>query len=252
MIQANLIPIPRRMARQRRSRIRRWLTGCSAYSFLLLAGFGAFQAVTGRDDLVLEQDVVTLTQEIAATDMEVKAVTPRLNDARLTLAASEAVGSQPNWSVLLALLAKETREEHDDIHAALEQALDAIGRSPLWPHRLSPVVMPVVRESTKQIVLSSCELVPVSAPTAAGTDLKANAAPSQPRYTLSLTGVGRSQGAISRHVLRLERTGLFDRVTLIESKLAPFAGGEAVSFRIACTLGGGGGRAPGVAEAGGQ
>lgn len=245
MIQANLIPIPRRMARQRHHRIRRWVSICSAYCVLLVVAYGTLQAMWGRGDQIIEHDVSRLTQEIAQTDMEMKTVAPKLQEARLTLAASMAVGSQPNWSILLALLAREMKENEEaatSLHRALLDT-DRIGLTTAisTKQRLDPLLA-----DHRQIVLSQCELVPVSE---AVTSLPGVVAPNgstvspsapaiaQQRYTLTLSGMGRSQAAISQYVLRLENTGLFDRVTLIESKLAPFGGGEAVSFRIGCTLG---------------
>ena len=239
MIQANLIPIPRRLARLRHRRVRQWVTVCSLYSVLLVAAYGALQAVWGHGDQVLERDVVTISNEISVTDKEVKSVTPKLNEARLTLAASLAVGSQPDWSVLLALLAAEMREEGGPAEQLLEQAMSAASASLGAPRGLEKVFAPALEDATKQIVLSSCELTPiaeVAAPT--GASVSQNLAATQPRYTLALSGMGRSQAVISQYVLRLEQTGLFNRVTLIESRKAPFARGEAITFRIGCTMGG--------------
>ena len=239
MIQANLIPIPRRLARLGQRRIRQWVTVCSVYSLLLVAVYGALQAVWGHGDQVFEHDVVTISQEIHETDKEVKTVTPKLNEARLTLAASLAVGSQPDWSVLLALLAAEMREESGEVVELMHQAMNGASVSLGAPRSLERLMLPAITDAARQIVLSSCELTPISevaAPT--GGSLTQNLAATQPRYTLALSGVGRSQAAISHYVLRLEQTGLFNRVTLIESRKAPFARGEAITFRIGCTLGG--------------
>ena len=246
MIQANLIPIARRLARQRQHRIRRWVSICTVYCILVVAAYGTLEAMWGHGDQLIEEDVSKLTEELAQTDKELKTVAPKLQEARLTLAASMAVGSQPDWSILLALLAREMREQ-DEATATLRRAL-------IDTHELSLTDSSAPKQTNqaeqgnenKLIVLSHCELLPVS--DAASVVPAAGAANGSPatslapavthsRYTLALSGMGRSQAAISQYVLRLENTGLFDRVTLIESKLAPFGGGEAVSFRIGCTLG---------------
>jgi len=239
MIQANLIPIPRRLARQRRGRVRKWVTVCTVYCVLLVAAYGALHAVWGHSGQVLEHDVVTVAGDISATEKEVKLVRPKLNDARLTLDASRGVGSQPDWSVLLALLAGEMREtHHGDLLHMIREGMGGAALGLNAPAELNGLLAPMLDDFTKQIVLASCELEPVRgvAPAlnaAAGQSLAAT----QPTYTLFLTGMGRSQGSISQYVLRLEQTGLFDRVTLIESKRTPFGEGEAVSFRIGCTMG---------------
>lgn len=246
MNQANLVPIPRRMARQRQHRIRLWMSVCTAYCVLLVITYGTLNAMWGHGDQVIVNDVSKLTEEIAQTDKEMKAVAPRLNDSRLTLAASMAVGGQPDWSILLALLAQEMRE-HDDAAQSLRRALLDTDTITIGVPDAERIVLEVKSiEDDRQVVLSHCELKPVSEMIAAATALAGanggalpGASPSitQPRYTLALTGMGKTQAAISQYVLRLENTGLFSRVTLIESRLAPFGSGEAVSFRIGCTLG---------------
>jgi hypothetical protein len=237
MIQANLIPIPRRLARRRRTRVRRWATFCTAYCVLLVATYGVLQAMWGRGDHV-EHDVQTVASEITTTERDVKVVQPKLNEARLTLAASMAVGSQPDWSVLLALLAKQMHSDWSEARGLLARSMEAASAMTAAPPTLVRTLLPLAQDAARQIVLSSCALEPlregVAPPSATAAQ---SAAATQPKYTLVLTGMGRSQAAISQYVLRLEQTGLFDRVTLIESKRGPFAGGEAVSFRIGCGLG---------------
>jgi hypothetical protein len=238
MIQANLIPIPRRLARQRRTRVRRWVTACTAYSVVLVVVYGALQAMWGAGDHV-EHDVQTVVNEITATERDVKQVQPRLSEATLTRDASREVSVQPNWSVLLALLAKEMRDDSAAARAMTEQGMAAAEAMIAAPPALTPLMLALVEDAARQIVLSSCELEPLRDGVALATATPAqNAGARQPKFTLVLTGMGRSQAAISQYVLRLEQTGLFDRVTLIESKRGPFAGSEAVSFRIGCGLGG--------------
>ncbi len=53
---------------------------------------------------------------------------------------------------------------------------------------------------------------------------------------LSISGLGRSQPAVSQFVLRLEAMHLFARVTLLDTNRETFLGGEALGFRIDCSL----------------
>ena len=53
---------------------------------------------------------------------------------------------------------------------------------------------------------------------------------------LRLAGVGRSQAAVSQFVLRLEQLGLFDRVTLLDTRREPFGADSAVGFRAVCIM----------------
>lgn len=210
--QANLIPIARQTARRRRGRIRFWISACTVYALVLVAAGGALQSVLGSTDSVLESEVSALVTEISSTKREVAQVQPKLAEARLTLAASQAVGSQPNWSVLLSLLADTLRQTG-------------------------------ATESDGELVLSACELnrvpeLPTVAPSGVSS---AGAAASKPapgaaRYALRVAGVGKTQAVISQYVLGLEQTGLFERVTLVETRRTPFASGEAVSFKLECLL----------------
>lgn len=212
--QANLIPIVRQTARQRRSRIRFWISACSVYALVLVAAGGALQSVLGSTDSVLATEVAALASEISGTKREVAQVQPKLAEAKLTLAASRAVGSQPNWSVLLSLLADTLR----DTGAA---------------------------DGNNELVLSACELnrvpeLPTGTPIN-GALSAANGATSKPpigrqRFSLSVAGVGKTQAVISQYVLRLEQTGLFERVTLVETRRTPFANDQAVSFKLECLL----------------
>ena len=53
---------------------------------------------------------------------------------------------------------------------------------------------------------------------------------------LGLSGLGLSQAAVSQFVLKLERTGLFARVALIDTSRAALDRTDAIAFRIECSL----------------
>jgi hypothetical protein len=54
------------------------------------------------------------------------------------------------------------------------------------------------------------------------------------RHRLLLTGFGKSQESVSRFVLRLEESGVFDAVRLISSCRQTFLQGDAVAFSVEC------------------
>ena len=60
---------------------------------------------------------------------------------------------------------------------------------------------------------------------------------SGPDVLLEVVGIGRSQLAVSQHVLRLEQTGLFSKVNLIDTGREPFLNTNAIGFRIQCVFG---------------
>ena len=58
---------------------------------------------------------------------------------------------------------------------------------------------------------------------------------------LDLGGLAMSQGVVSRFVLRLEKTGLFDQFRLINTSPRKFLKKDVVAFRLECLLSGQGG-----------
>jgi len=204
MISANLIPA-KKLARKRcRSHLRVWIFICCVYGLLLLEGTVIGYGLWYRDDKALAGQVEALSQEIKNATRSIRDAQSRLAEAQAALAASREVRSQPDWSILLATLARQLRDE---------------------------------------VVLNGCKLTPVkSGPPAEGGNTEPGA--SEPReaplaqrnYQLTLSGLGRTQTAVSKFVLRLEHIDLFSEVRLTKSNRRPFLGGEAVAFRIDCSI----------------
>jgi len=151
-----------------------------------------------------------LAHEISKTGLQVMksnraimALAPELADAQRKLESSRAIGKQPDWSVLLALLAESLGQE---------------------------------------VVLDRCELAAAGAPIGGGPLRTPSGGdkPARPegdgRFVFRLSGFGRSQMAVSQFALRLERIGLFDQVRLIKTDRRPFLSGKAVAFRLECLL----------------
>lgn len=95
----------------------------------------------------------------------------------------------------------------------------AIGEHPRWSALLG--LLASLRGDA--VVLSTIEL---QAPAAPGSG-----------YRLMIDGVARSQPAVTRYVLDLEGSGVFDKVTLAEIRAAEFRGEQASGFRAECVLG---------------
>ena len=120
------------------------------------------------------------------------------------LSVNKAMGKQPDWSVLLVVLARELGDE---------------------------------------IVLNECKLSLLdtgksgSGGSAEPSDHSVKDIPlGQRRYRLDMSGFGRTQMAVSRFVLRLERIGLLEKVKLTKSNRRTFMTGKAVAFRIECAI----------------
>jgi len=80
-----------------------------------------------------------------------------------------------------------------------------------------------------EIVLRSCSLAPVGGPVGAGELVNTP-------LTLTLTGFAKSTPAASQFVLRMEQSGLFDRVTLTRTNMEPFLNGQAIVFEVRCQV----------------
>jgi Tfp pilus assembly protein PilN len=88
------------------------------------------------------------------------------------------------------------------------------------------------RTADERIVLSHCELTE-SQPGEKGSEAESA---SIDGAILRLDGFGKSQTAVAAFVLRLETTGVFDRVTLLQSHSQVVLGSDAAAFRIECAM----------------
>jgi Tfp pilus assembly protein PilN len=105
----NLIPAHRFLARKRALRISRWMTVCILYGVLVAVFYLAFLArhkVASQDDL--EARIRDVANEINAGKQNLSHLKQEYAEAERALHASNAVGPQPDWSVLLAALASQT------------------------------------------------------------------------------------------------------------------------------------------------
>ena len=198
----NLVSAARRQARQRRQRIARWTGGVAIYALALIALWMGTHVVWTGTQRSLASQLDQAEQRIDQTRQRMQELRPELAEARTTLAASRAVGNQPDWSLLLSLLSKLLDERTVLTGVKLEPKTDG----PPMPGHADD----------------------------GPTDARFTAAGP---FVLRISGLGRSQSAVSDYVLRLEDTALFEQVTLIDTHPEPFRDQEAVGFRIRCQLG---------------
>ena len=207
MKRVNLIPVQRRLAKQRRTYIRRCVAACAAWAFVAAGAGVATHLTWGRIDPTLEPRLQRAAQSIETADRTLAAVQADLAAARSTLRATQAIADQPDWSILLALMGRSAGPEIVLRNCNVEQTI-------------APVVAPVAQ------------------PTGRGAAKAPPAPPAPPVkvFSVGTQGMGRSQFAVAQFVLRLERSGLFARVSLVDTSRESFLGREAVSFRIECVL----------------
>lgn len=208
-VSINLVPVPRQIDRMRRSRIKTWLIAGSAYSVLLVVLFAVFQVMTGTAFQSVDKELHEVNAELASTGKNIQAIQPQLVNSKSTLQASRAVGNQPDWSVLVALLASRLNERVVLSHMGLSPAV-VIADQPSVPRvvRRGSTVKPAQDEGAK--------------------------APQQ--FNLDVRGMAKSQAALSTFVLKLEQANLFAKVILQDAQRVGFVEGEAIQFQIQCTL----------------
>lgn len=204
----NFVPAPRRISRQRQSCTKLWIAITCAYSVVLAVVFVGYQSMAGAAVENVDNELAMVNSDIQSTQKQISEVTPTLNESRLTLQASRAVGNQPDWSVLMALLASRLNE---------------------------------------RVVLSHCSLTPQNSETTVSTTVPrigggraspqdANTKSGPTHFNLDVRGLAKTQASLSTFVLELEQAGLFAKVVLQDAQRVEFVKGEAIQFQIVCTL----------------
>ena len=210
----NLIPAARRAAKVRKVHLRRCTIGCAVWGVLSLAAAGAAHAIWRGGDADGDDKLARVDREMQQTERAIAAVRAQLSAAQATLRANQNIVNQPDWSILLALLGKTVVAERPGEETVLKSC------------NVRPANMTrggAYRPDTRR---------PAAQPSGANA-----AAPAEPvQYVLEASGMARSHAAANQFVLRLEATGLFSRVTLLDTAREPFLDKDAIAFRVECAL----------------
>src|SRR5690606_4223871 len=111
MTSVNLIPVARRDARRRRVQVRFWVGASSAYAAIVLIVIVIAKMLWAFDNDALTRQVAAARSELERSESTIKELRTQLQQARQTWESNNAVGPQPDWSVLLSLLADLTDSE---------------------------------------------------------------------------------------------------------------------------------------------
>ena len=209
----NLMPASRRQAKACRARAHQWLGVGVAFVGMLVLICITCHRTWGVGPEPLVDEIRQTKDHIDASGKTVAELRKQLAALRWKLDTFRGIGQQPDWGVLLTLLA------------------DGLGND---------------------VVLSSCELdeiiipLEITAGRPAGPQLVTTSSlaekPERMAFILRVTGFGRSQTAVSLFVLRLERSGMFDNVRIVSTIREPFMNAKAIAFRLECSLEGSTGR----------
>lgn len=205
MTSTNLIPAYRRYARTRRRVCRTWIAVCIAYLSVLTIAYPLVRTVLASDASI-DFDLKTVQEEIDETEKGNALLRGEVEETQATLEATRLVENQADWSLLLTLISMELGED-----LVLKEYL------------LKP---------RPRVVPEASSRVPASDLQSEGRDDAPDA------FIVELKGYGKTHRAISQFVLRLERTELFSRVTLEESRREGFLQDQAIAFHLSCLLSG--------------
>lgn len=219
MNSVNLIPRSRRLARRRRTHLRRCAAGCAAYALALGAACAAGWGAWDERDPALRTRLTEVTGQIDRIESRIATARAETATARAELFAARTVAEQPDWSLLMRLLADRTGE-------------DVVLRG----LKLRPSAGPGEGTPSSPTAARPTPTVPAPPRAAAPAVAARPAAGGPPTLLLDVNGLARSQLAVSQFVLRLEQMGLFGRVTLRDTGREPYLSGEAVAFKIECSL----------------
>jgi hypothetical protein len=200
----NLLPRTRVAQLRRRRAARRWASGLGGYCVVALFGVWAFWIVgsgprtAGARVLELQSTATTLQGQIDGLQGELQSVARQLRALR-------QIESHPDLGAMLRLLA---------YHAQGEVVLDSCALSPAAAAK-SPAV---AKSATSK--------------RASGTGEVEGAA-----YDVELRGLSRSASAAGAYLLRLERSGVFEKISLVQSDQVRVEGADLVRFVLRGRLG---------------
>ena len=183
-----------------------WMGSCGGYALLWLVAFFVLRLIGIGGPNALGSDLEKINNRAKEVEADLAQIRSNLGRSNSELAASRKIGSQPDWSVLLSLLASTLGDSIvlRDCQIITDQASDSTSSKANRTTFLQEAV------STRKII----------------TDMGT--------VQLKIGGLGLNQQAVSEYVLRLERLELFSHVKLIETRREPFLDGQAIAFRLQC------------------
>jgi len=198
----NLIPRARRQQTRRRVHQRRWIKASAGYGLFIGIALVVARLVSATDAGAIDQRIASANATITTDRASVVGLRRQLREAATLLKAQYAVQGQPDWGVLLALLAEAAGDD---------------------------------------VVLRECRLQHLTGGLGSGANPRGAVSGSRvetgiPPTYLELGGLGRSQGTVTQFVLRMDEIRLFKKVKLQDTRREPFGDGHAIAFRVVCLL----------------
>lgn len=197
MISINLMPARRQQDRLKRAYIQRWGMGGVAYCFVTLIVCVIVRITAVGPNPDRDYDLDEARQSVHSLNAAIGAIEIEIEQGQSMLAATQDLANNPDWGLLLGFVGKMVS---GDLVLKEYQLQDATPQAP------------VINQATD------------------AQDRSIGA------FQFVVKGWGRTQAAVTDFTVKLERTGLFENVKLLDSNLQPLGSGSAVSFTIQCTM----------------
>ena len=205
MNRVNLIPSEWRIAASVDRRIARWKLICIAYALVIALAAVAARTCVGGDETSLHYELTRTEQQIESLNRLIGELRPALAETQAQLGVAQAIGDQPDWSLLLLIVGRAASDE---------------------------IVLTRMQLSPNEAVPAPAPRSPTSRPTTNGPQVPLGSEPQARRLKLELSGLGKTQTEVSGFVVRLEQTRLFDQVKLIRTAREAAGASDALAFQI--------------------
>lgn len=210
MTNTNLIPAYRQNARIRRRLCRSWISVCMAHLLALMIAY-PFVRTALASDVSIDVELTTVQGEIDETVKRIAVLQREVRETKATLDATRLVENQADWSLLLTLISVELGED-----IVFKEC--------------------VLKPKSVEASIASNRVPAFASPSGSGNGGSSGDIPDT--FIVELNGYGKTHHAVSQFVLRLERTELFSRITLEESRREAYLQGQAIAFHLSCHLSG--------------
>ena len=208
LYRVNLMPARKREAKARKVHLAKWGTTLAVYGAMLVLGSFLCRHYADADLGEVESQIRKASVETGVNARVAQGLVEELARSRQKLDTALAVGQQPDWGSLLDLVAKDLGDN-------------------------------LVLEMCRLQRFRGAERAPAAGAPAPGPQEGLGE-----QFLLNVSGLARSQSDVSACMLRLEQTGLFDRVKLIQTNRHTFLSNNVVGFDLECTFQGSGGASP--------
>lgn len=206
----NLIPAPRRAAKRRRAHLRYCVAGCAAWAVVSVGVAIVARAVSPAEDLQAAERLAKVGEEMQQTERVITGLRTQLAAAESTLRSNQAIAAQPDWSILLGLLGQQVGNDVVLKSCHVRPGIARVGA----PTRVEPR-RPSGRTQPEAVAGKAAEATP---------------------FVLEASGMAFDHAAANKFVLRLEQTGLFSKVSLLDTAREPFFDKNLIAFRLECAL----------------